>query len=63
VVEPRVVYVARNDTSPDVELDALASAYRFILDGHAKKKAARTGGPDDAEDIENARTAIDNCTT
>ena len=52
----RIVYTPR-DTTPEGELNALAAAYRFILDCHAKKKATRPGGPDDAEDLENDRTA------
>lgn len=45
---PRIVYTPR-DATPEAELSALASVYRFILDCHAKKEAARPGDPNDAE--------------
>ena len=54
----RIVYTPR-DATPEVEVKAVAAAYRFILDCHAKKKATRPGGPDDAEDPENDRTATE----
>src|SRR5215208_1889004 len=33
-------YAQRQDATPKAELDALASAYRFVLDCRAKKEAA-----------------------
>jgi hypothetical protein len=56
---PRIVYQSRTDATVRGELAALAAAYRFILDCHDKKKATRPGGPDDAEDLDNARTATE----
>lgn len=53
----KVAYSARLDTTPEGETNALASVYRFVLDCHAKKKASRPGGPDDAEESKNDRTA------
>jgi hypothetical protein len=37
---PRMTYTPHPDTPPEAELDALATVYKFILDCHAKKKAA-----------------------
>ena len=36
---PRITYAPRPDATPEGELNALASVYRFILDCHAKPKA------------------------
>lgn len=36
----RITYFSRLDATPDAELSALATAYRFILDCNAKKEAA-----------------------
>jgi hypothetical protein len=44
-----ISYTARPDATPKAELGALASAYRFVLDCHAKKEAAAVSRPDDAE--------------
>jgi hypothetical protein len=41
-----VVYAPRPDATPETELSAVVSAYRFILDS-AQKKGARPGAPDD----------------
>ncbi len=54
---PHTVYTPRPNTVPEGGVASLASVYRFILDCHAKKKAARPGGPDDAEESKNDRTA------
>ena len=35
-----VVYKSCPDATPEAELNVLANVYRFILDCHAKKKAA-----------------------
>jgi hypothetical protein len=51
-----IMYQAREDATAEGELAALAACYRFILDCHAKKKAARPGGPDDARKDKDART-------
>jgi hypothetical protein len=37
---PRITYVQRPEATPEAELSVLANVYRFILDCHAKKKAA-----------------------
>jgi hypothetical protein len=52
----RIAYTPRSDATPEAELNALASVYSFILDCHAKKKATRSGGLDDAEESKNDRT-------
>jgi hypothetical protein len=53
----RVIYRPRADATPKSELSALVAVYRFIIfDCHAKKKAARPGGLDDAEGPESDRT-------
>jgi hypothetical protein len=36
---PRIRYTSRPDTTPETELNALATVYRFILDCHTKKMA------------------------
>jgi hypothetical protein len=36
----RIIYRSGPDATPEAELNALATCYRFILDCHAKKKAA-----------------------
>jgi hypothetical protein len=54
----RIIYTPREATL-EGELNALAAAYRFILDCHAKKKATSPGNPDDAEDVDNDRTATE----
>ncbi len=58
---PCIIYSPRPDVAPESEANTLANVYRFILDCHAKKKASRPGGPDDAEESENARTAKTEC--
>jgi hypothetical protein len=55
----RIDYTPHPDATPETELSALAAAYRFILERRAKKKATCPGGPDDAEDLENDRTAAE----
>jgi hypothetical protein len=54
----RIIHTPR-DAALEGKRDALAAAYRFILDCHAKKKATSPGGPDNAEDMENDRTATE----
>ena len=41
-----IVYHPRADTTPEGEVAALASVYRFLLDGHAKKKGGPATTPD-----------------
>ena len=55
--EAYIVYAPRADATPEGEVAALASVYRFILfESSARKEAARPGGPDDAEESKNDRT-------
>ena len=58
----REVRLAHEGTVPDLARDLRASAWRFIFDCYAKKKAAHPGGPDDAEDLEHDRTTNTNYT-
>jgi hypothetical protein len=44
VSAPRITYVPRPDATPESELDALAAVYAFVLEAHAKKKAATPSG-------------------
>jgi hypothetical protein len=56
----RVIYTPRSDTSPELEAAALAAAYRYILDCHAKKKTAETdGGEDDVEGGDHEEELVD----
>lgn len=61
-------YSPRHDATPEAEIDTLADAYAYILRCAAArlaeemKKAARPGGPDDAEESKNDRTAESDCT-
>ena len=49
--EPRLVYVPRDDATPEGELAALAAAYAFVIRCHEEKKAAAgaDGGQEGAE--------------
>ena len=51
-------YVPLPDTTPEKELDALAVVYKFILDRHAKKKAAGASGGDDVKLANNERRPV-----
>ena len=53
--EVEITYAPRLDATPEAELDALVSAYRFILNWHERIKAARPGRPDDAKEIKHVR--------
>jgi hypothetical protein len=61
--KPTVTYAPRPDATPEGELDALANIYAYILRcaearrAEEKKKVTRPGGPDDAEEPKNDRTA------
>ena len=46
---PRITYVSRPDATQEGELNALAAAYRFILDCHVKKVGGPGTVPDDAK--------------
>ena len=57
MAESKVVYRPRDGATPESELSALVAAYRYVIfECHAKKKAARPGGLDDAEGPESDRT-------
>jgi len=43
--KPTIVYTALPDTTPESELDALVAVYTFVLEAHAKRKAAVPSGP------------------
>ena len=47
--ESAISYAPRPDATPESELSALTSAYRFILNCHNKKEAAPESRPEDAE--------------
>ena len=53
----RTVLASRSDLTPEQASDARGRAWAFVFECHAKKKAARPGGPDDAEEPKNDRTA------
>jgi hypothetical protein len=42
----RIVYTPRLDATPEGEVAALASVYRFLLDCHAKRKGGPATTPD-----------------
>jgi hypothetical protein len=52
---PRISYRARDDATPEGELNALASVYRFALDSSERKKAASPDRPDDAKESKHVR--------
>jgi hypothetical protein len=37
---PRTTYAPRQDATAEAEISVLANVYKFVLDCHAKKKAA-----------------------
>jgi hypothetical protein len=45
---PRLVYVPREDATPEAELAALAAVYQFVIECAQRRKAAEVG--DDGED-------------
>ncbi len=47
-----IIHAPNPDATPEIRTVALSFVYRFILDCH-KKKAARPGRPDDAEESKN----------
>lgn len=44
----RIIYTPRPDISPELEVAALAAAYRYILRCHEEKKATLTSSVEDA---------------
>jgi hypothetical protein len=57
VSAPRITYVLRPDATQEDELNALAAAYRFILECHAQKRTAEpspeSNGCDDTAIVRN----------
>lgn len=51
-----ITYTPDAGSTPEAELNALAAAYKFILDCHARKRSRLPdeSGPDDTERSENA---------
>ena len=43
----RIIYTPRPDVTPEAEISALATVYRFILDCHARKEGGPATAPDD----------------
>ena len=43
--EARIVYTPRPDATPESEVVALASVYRFLLDRHVKKEGVPATAP------------------
>jgi hypothetical protein len=43
----QIAHTPRSDATPEAELTALAAVYAFILECHAKKRAAEGSGGDD----------------
>jgi hypothetical protein len=43
---PSIIYASRGDAAPGDEVAALSNVFKFVLDCHAKKEAARPGSPD-----------------
>jgi hypothetical protein len=43
----RIVYTPRSDTSPELEVAALAAAYRYVLRCHEEKNAVEVSGAED----------------
>jgi hypothetical protein len=52
----RTTVKATPGITEELARDVRARAWAYIFDCHAKKKAARPGGPDDAEESKNDRT-------
>ena len=50
------IYRPRLDVTSEQARDIRACAWAYIFDCHAKKKATRPGGHDDAEESKNDRT-------
>lgn len=57
--DPRIAYTPRLGATPEGELNALTSVYHFIIDCHAKKKAAPESRPGDAMKGSNDDRACD----
>ena len=45
-INNRISYTPLPDATPESELDALAAVYAFVLEAHARKKAAVPSGPE-----------------
>jgi hypothetical protein len=59
VSDPPITCAPCPDTTSEAELNALASAYKFVLDSRAKKEAAPESRPDAGKEInDNSSKAI-----
>jgi hypothetical protein len=45
--KPTIAYTPLPNATPEAELDALVAIYAFVLEAHAKKKAAAPSGQND----------------
>ncbi len=55
--DPVVAYVPSPDVTPEAEISALASVYKFVLDCHAKKNAASVTSTD-GDDAKGSRHEV-----
>jgi hypothetical protein len=63
VSKRRIIYAPQPHSNPQVELNVLAHVYAFALQKHRERQQPACGSrPDDAEDLENDRTANENYT-
>jgi hypothetical protein len=46
-----ILYSPRRDTTPEAELNALATVYKYVLDCHAKKAAEPAPELDGRDDV------------
>ena len=49
VSNTRLTYTPRAGATPEGERTALVAIYKFVLEAHARKKAAAPSGQDDAK--------------
>lgn len=47
--EPHIRYTPKADVSPKLERALLGNVFRYVLDAHAKRKAAEGSGGKDGE--------------
>ncbi len=61
---PRIVYRAKHDVTPEGELNAVASVYRFILGCQSKQEAVEPASKVNGRDVakeSNEHDATENC--
>jgi hypothetical protein len=49
MADTTVTYAPRHDATPEAEISALASVYRFVLDAAQSKEGSCPGAPEDAK--------------